>query len=932
MIFIENPHHFFQQIGALANSICDYVTPAKDKCRFLVFSNMPIIRKVNGQTAEAFRSFLLKKVPTHELEEIKKEFDGSIAMHYTDFCDFSMDESKWITSADLRKDGEFSQIMDADDAPDKIKFYIRDITKSFYTIITEQTMDVFYVYLPFLASIDGENVYLNLYPYHVDVQGEVELDSNGISLVEMQNDCGDAQSLKVSSIEASDFVDVRPIKPQAYLANKEYLEQKKNNYLKVFEKDRTIDIFDKEIDIKSDGYMPAMNSFVAILEKVISTENPQFSKRIQGLFRLFSNFVNQSSMSRDEFFKVEKQIDKSFAEGIVACFKEMESIVGANMDFLSMAVVVQRMKESMSALITAEEGRCFSIRELSSLRLFDRFFTMISAAERAENEKRDSVDRFRGNLDSQAAYDGSLSNMFANFLVKSVATSVYESYKESSMGEEVENAKSARREFLKTDESKKYLRELIELDFKYIVLAIMSRSFQIYDTTGCASLLSDKAEDFDDLLDNYTSAMGLYASVVADEFKLSFPCEFDIEDLLDKFEDEYDELEEPIDDNLFVMQKVLLMFPYELKFYKKYFELGGKLTEELYLYAAAHMIDLSEMYEKEKERIEKEKAEAEIRKAEAAKRKAEAEEIARIEAEKKRIEDERKKAEAEERKRIQAEKRKAAAEEKKRLEAEKRRAKEEKDKLARELIPTRFGTLVSEYPDLFEHLKDNPIWLENSDAQIENHNNVSEVVFKYINDTYGSVYLTMYAGNSVKYKSKIRNITGVHGKDVTENNAVLFYDSTVFGSGKDGFVMTNERICVRNFLEQATSMSLRDVKRLSFDEKNIFINDTFRLEMAVCKLSKEELVNIFNYCICNLLCLLHSKGGSAPGVSNSPTPATPGGRRCECGNVVSEGAKFCSKCGAKQPEHVNEWFCSSCGKKNASDSNFCGQCGTRRSL
>lgn len=49
--------------------------------------------------------------------------------------------------------------------------------------------------------------------------------------------------------------------------------------------------------------------------------------------------------------------------------------------------------------------------------------------------------------------------------------------------------------------------------------------------------------------------------------------------------------------------------------------------------------------------------------------------------------------------------------------------------------------------------------------------------------------------------------------------------------------------------------------------------------------------------------------------------------RCnECGEKISEGAKFCPECGAKATNSVRT--CSSCGKEAAEDAKFCAFCGT----
>jgi len=61
-------------------------------------------------------------------------------------------------------------------------------------------------------------------------------------------------------------------------------------------------------------------------------------------------------------------------------------------------------------------------------------------------------------------------------------------------------------------------------------------------------------------------------------------------------------------------------------------------------------------------------------------------------------------------------------------------------------------------------------------------------------------------------------------------------------------------------------------------------------------------------------------------------PSSINGWSCNCGNIMSEDAAFCSKCGNKKPVQMNEnpniWVCS-CGK-SVSEGNFCPNCGKKR--
>ena len=53
---------------------------------------------------------------------------------------------------------------------------------------------------------------------------------------------------------------------------------------------------------------------------------------------------------------------------------------------------------------------------------------------------------------------------------------------------------------------------------------------------------------------------------------------------------------------------------------------------------------------------------------------------------------------------------------------------------------------------------------------------------------------------------------------------------------------------------------------------------------------------------------------------------------CEfCGAAISEGAAFCSSCGARVESKASRLFCVSCGSELQPDAAFCPNCGTPRS-
>jgi len=215
--------------------------------------------------------------------------------------------------------------------------------------------------------------------------------------------------------------------------------------------------------------------------------------------------------------------------------------------------------------------------------------------------------------------------------------------------------------------------------------------------------------------------------------------------------------------------------------------------------------------------------------------------------------------------------------------------------------------------------------------EVNSYRDVSRAVFGYIKKNYPDMYLTLYSGESGKFTSKLAALKMSHGGYVTENNVVLFFDNSLFGGLKENYVITTDTICVRNPFEKQMYFSIKDVKQVTFDQKNIYINDWFRVDIGVCRLGNPELANMFVFCICSLLLLqekAHYTYFSTQEMSKDELSADSNIRKCSCGNVISASDAFCSRCGKPNNGESQEWICGHCNEKNPKVARFCGSCGT----
>ncbi len=246
-----------------------------------------------------------------------------------------------------------------------------------------------------------------------------------------------------------------------------------------------------------------------------------------------------------------------------------------------------------------------------------------------------------------------------------------------------------------------------------------------------------------------------------------------------------------------------------------------------------------------------------------------------------------------------------------------------------------YSRVAEKYPELFSKFYENPVRIANSERALTDHNSISQGIFDYIYKIHPDISLNLYSGDSTQFYSKFKNLSRIHGDNVTQNNVVFFYDNTLLGIAKEGYVVTTDKICVRNLLKEATVIAIKDIKSISHDEKNIILNGSFLINTTVYNLTNPELVDIFNYCICNLLYLADANGTlehvvDNKAVSNNIPTEQESTWKCSCGRENALKNNFCGGCGSRNPKLAVDWVCPNCNRTNPSDANFCGGCGTRK--
>ena len=317
------------------------------------------------------------------------------------------------------------------------------------------------------------------------------------------------------------------------------------------------------------------------------------------------------------------------------------------------------------------------------------------------------------------------------------------------------------------------------------------------------------------------------------------------------------------------------------------------------------------------------------------------------------------------------------AEAQKRLEEEQRRASEYRiirengsvTEKTRSIIPA-FGAAAEQSPEIFQALSDNALYLSATEMKFSNHQELTVFVFNYINQNFKSVTTNLYPSSSDRFSKKLKSLQSVYGYNVVTSDNVLFYfDNTVFGSAKDGFVLTSENFCFRSALADKGVIPIESIQKISVSNKYLYINDK-SVPVTLCYLPEKALCDIMVYCICHLLLIkqhMQLKGSSQQNITQLnmsqqavsrqypvqqiqplqqpmyqampqntqnpqnyyPTTPPSSNWKCICGSVFDDSFLFCPRCGTKRPQIQNEWVCPSCGRKNSIQFLFCGTCGTK---
>ncbi len=936
MTFIENPMSFFEKIERLAKSLCNFIEEREDADQGLFFFNTSHIHTDDrGESAPLIRSLCVSKQEESEIDD-----DSPYELlHLFHLCQFSLDNINFCDMIDANNNEVLASAFKGDIQSTSFKLYIRDITQNFYTVITSDTIGYFqHIYNTGIVTekyIDEDDYMsdepITLYYHNLCLafyifrkKYDIDIAANEIDTVtyaafrknEYDDIYWELTSLKIEDLfpDREDFLSDSLYYPEL----QERLTEVQNKYIEDFKaKPQEVNLFGKLFSFSFDPNRLSVSTLSQGLEYFLSNDE-YIAEASKELFeKLIKDTVAESNGFDPEKFAENFKTASELYWGINSTLRSRfrnaykdnpkTALVSVIWDVMISLKVFEEQVIGVNEII---QDPSFLASQLPSLLYVDSFLSTMYEGYEVASKYKEDIDNFGNGFElygGGTGLGGAAKGILAASLFSAVAQTAYSAYKSSKF--DSKKYEVLGKEFMISNASQAFFKELIEEDLVYLIL----KCFSLVNIRLNEVAIFKKHENhinYEAAFESYIKAYKLYTIALAKHLNLAFL------PIYEGFEESYSK------SSVELMQEALLVFPYYAKYYEKYLEFGGDISEELKTYALAHMVDLSTLYEKEKERIEKRKQE----------------------------EAERQRKEAEQ----------------KRLEEEKRKAEEERIRSELSALSEIYGDLVTRYPDMFKLLIDNPIYTENKNVEIVEHTKIPDIILSYVASKHSNGISNLFSGTSDKFNSKKGNIKTIHGADkIKDNNVLMLFDTTVFGSAKDGFVITNENICVRNSFEQPFAVAIKDVKQITTREKYLLINDKYKIDVGVSCVTPLDFVHIFSYCVCNLL-YLAEKGYQIAPLSDTAVPnqssatndnqfissatgafktifgkisstlesvtTTKTTWKCECGKDIPSENKFCPNCGTKQPEVTTEWVCSSCGKQNPKESNFCGHCGTKKNM
>ena len=151
-----------------------------------------------------------------------------------------------------------------------------------------------------------------------------------------------------------------------------------------------------------------------------------------------------------------------------------------------------------------------------------------------------------------------------------------------------------------------------------------------------------------------------------------------------------------------------------------------------------------------------------------------------------------------------------------------------------------------------------------------------------------------------KFKNAIKSYA--FGFNLQVETAIALFDDTVFGSAKNGFLLTTTMLYFRNITESAKSIDLGSIMRFTIQEGllthkiQVITRHGGALEIEVTNIEKVQRFALIGFLNQTLEILGAGEFGAAaqpqPAVAPVPTNCT------NCSAIIPLGKRFCEYCGS----------------------------------
>ena len=197
---------------------------------------------------------------------------------------------------------------------------------------------------------------------------------------------------------------------------------------------------------------------------------------------------------------------------------------------------------------------------------------------------------------------------------------------------------------------------------------------------------------------------------------------------------------------------------------------------------------------------------------------------------------------------------------------------------------------------------------------------------------YGNIVaVRTFLPGTAPFEKKIVKAIAAYAPISSSETPLLMEDFTVFGSAKEGFVWTNEKVYIKDTLEPKVSFPIQDVKAVRYTERSsslyyvelVTTTKAHKISMRSTAAEAKKTAEFYND-VLKLVMEANKSNTKNINVTTSVENQSTGEKwLCQCG--ATNSGRFCPNCGNSKNTGISLWTCA-CGALNKGK--FCPKCGS----